>query len=1038
MVALLAGASETAWGVEPARQFLTALREHGYHDQALEYLDQMANSPLAPVDLKETLIYEKGVTLLEASRAQRDVGLREKQIQDAQQLLQDFIAQRGDHAMANAARNQMANLVTERARIKMELAKKADKAKNLAEARKLYEESFQVFNKLREDLNSKIEQLPKFVDAKDAQQQLLAEKRDQLRTDYLHTLLLGAAIREEMADTVERGSKENTEFLTEAANLYNSIYALYRIRIAGQYARMYQGRCMQKLKKFKDALGYLGEVLDQPDSPDEFRTLKTKALKYAMECWLDPSERKYVEAIKRGTDWTDKSRPKEDRDPEWLVLRLYLAKARVMQADELKKANPNDKSINSALSEARKLATYVARFPSDYQKEAQAMVAQLGGVNRGTEKGEAKTFAEALKFGKEAIEGVQTASILLEQLPGRIAQEQHAKVKSELQQQLDEAQKSIVASQDEAMNNFQIALRLADRETELSDLNLVRYFLCYLYFTQSQFYDAALTGEFVAQRYPDHSSARQCAKIAMASYLKLYAENQTEDKQFETDHIVSVAEFISTKWPGQPEAEEALSTLVPFMINAGQLDRALAFLNKIPESSGKRGEAELKTGQAVWAAHLKGVQEVVKWEQDGIPAGVDVNARKAELESLKKRAMEILSTGYTRIKQKGVPDRMAVLALLSLAQVYVESQQPLEAIEVLEHAQLGPLTLVRQGHPAAQDQGISEETYKTALRAYIGALTVSPDRAAMLAKAQDTMTNMKSAIGGAAGGQDRLVAVFVSLARSLEAQLKVAPPDTKLALSQGFESFLKQIREETTEFNVLNWVAETFMSLGSGFDTGRTPTAESVRFYQESRTTFDKMLKEMKPAPQMMTQVQMRLANLYRKQRDFKTAINTYVNVLTENPMLINVQVEAARTFQDWANTPGQEALFGQAIAGYQPGKDGKNIIWGWGRISQITARHSQFRDTFHEANINLARCRVLYAQKQTGEAKEKLLKIAMNGVVVVRRLYPELGGPTWVPQYDTVVKQIQQAKGENPAGLKAIPAPSSVPPPAAGSAPKT
>jgi len=58
--------------VEPARAFLEGLRARGYYDTALEYLDQMASSPLAPTEFKEALPYERGVTLIAAARTQRD------------------------------------------------------------------------------------------------------------------------------------------------------------------------------------------------------------------------------------------------------------------------------------------------------------------------------------------------------------------------------------------------------------------------------------------------------------------------------------------------------------------------------------------------------------------------------------------------------------------------------------------------------------------------------------------------------------------------------------------------------------------------------------------------------------------------------------------------------------------------------------------------------------------------------------------------------------------------------------------------------
>ena len=251
-----ASGSGTAVAVEPARQFLEALCERNYYDVALDYLEQMETSPLAPIELKETLAYEKGLTLIEASRFTKDNAIRTKQIDEAQQLFNQFLTQLADHPMANAARNQLGNLVIERGRMVLEASKKGNTPKLQADSKKLYEEGYTVFAKLREDLKAQLERIPKFLDEKDRQAQILAEKRTQLRADYLQTLLLAAAIREEMAETVDPKSKEYADLLTDAAKQYGEVYESYRTRLAGLYARMYQGRCMQKLNKFPDALGF--------------------------------------------------------------------------------------------------------------------------------------------------------------------------------------------------------------------------------------------------------------------------------------------------------------------------------------------------------------------------------------------------------------------------------------------------------------------------------------------------------------------------------------------------------------------------------------------------------------------------------------------------------------------------------------------------------------------------------------------------------------------------------------------------------------
>ena len=81
------------------------------------------------------------------------------------------------------------------------------------------------------------------LDTRDRKQARLAEQRKQLRADNLQTELLAAAVREESADTFPDGSSEFEQRLVEAANLYDGIYKNYRTRLAGRYARMYQGRC---------------------------------------------------------------------------------------------------------------------------------------------------------------------------------------------------------------------------------------------------------------------------------------------------------------------------------------------------------------------------------------------------------------------------------------------------------------------------------------------------------------------------------------------------------------------------------------------------------------------------------------------------------------------------------------------------------------------------------------------------------------------------------------------------------------------------
>ena len=1032
--------SAMASGGEPAREFLQGLRDRGYYDTAVDYLNMMRTSRRAPVEFKETLLYDLGSTLIEASRLQRDIALREKQLDEARDALNRFVGMNPDHALVNSAHSQLGNLLVERARIKMEQAKrpKADRAALLKEARAQYEEAYKVFTRAQNDLRERLTKI-RVVDPKDIK---AVEARDQLRADYLQVQLLAAAVREETVETLAKDSEEYKTMLTEAAAQYGEIYDRYRTRLAGLYARMYQGRCHQKLGKLKEALTFYGELLEQPDNPEEFRTLKLRTLQLAAEAWLTHKPPLHQEAVKFLQPWIENARPTEERREEWLELRLALAEAQWGLSESGKKSKAKDPQIKRLETDARRHALFVSRQPGEFQAKARGLVTRFGGPDLTADEGkkDPRTFAEARDAGREALDRMQTANLILQTYPSRIAAESEAQVKEDLKKQLAEAQETVKTAVQDALGYYQKALELADENTSVDDLNIVRYFLCFLQFTAGEFYDAALLGEFVARRYPDSSGARQSAKIAMAAYLRLYVDSATDEKEFETRRLTGIANYIAEKWPDQPEAIDALNTLVPLMIRAGKLDEAERYLNEIPPDSPKRGEAEIKTGQAMWSEYLRGMLEIRKWNsgEEPKPDHVDLAARQQMLEQIKARAQKILEDGVARMKSSGKVDESAATASLSLAQIYVDTGQANKAVEVLEDAKLGPLTLVKAGNPATQRPEFAGETYKTSLRAYISALAEAKDAATMVKKATDVMAEMKEAIP-----PDHLIAIYVSLARDLEQQMQLATPEAKRALSMGFETFLTQIRGASTEFSVLNWVAETFSSIAAGFDTAvqgkPVLTAEAKKYYEEALATYQTILDKVPfEDPRLRTQILLRRANAYRHLFQFSRARDIYRDVLKENDTMLNIQVESAKLFQEWAAlAPKDEdkaTLYMRAMAGAEKDPEtGRNILWGWGRLFQVAAKYPNFRNVFHEARYNLAMCRLhLSGVQKSKEGTQDQLNRAKDAILQTQQLYGT--GPEWddwKPRYDALMKEIQKELGEKPDGLPELRIPGAVATPA-------
>ncbi len=1043
----LAPAASSA--IEPAQAFLDGLRERGYYDVAIEYLDAAANNPVVPIKFKETLTYEKAVTQIQGAKFQRDTSVREKQLDEGLKMLQQFVTAQPTHLLAISCRSQMGNVLVERARIKVERAKRmaaAEKQTLHKEAQALYIEAAKVFSGLVEELRTKLKSYPAAMDEKKEAKRV--EERDRYRMDFLQAQLLVAATREEMADTMTKGSKEWTDTLTAAANEYKGVYEDYRTRLAGLYARLYQARCFQKLDKHKEALAFLTELLANPDAPEAFRALKLKVMSQAIESWLEQGLwlevlRKREQGQTGPQELVASARPAEERSDEINAIRVGIAKADKAMADDLKKKNARDPQVRLLLTDGRKHLSAVIKFPNPYQDEARRLMPEFAGgnVEAVAERKEPKTFMEARTAAKEAIDSMQSANLLLRSLPALIARAK-APEKAELEKQLEDAKLQAAKGQDDALHYCKLALTLTADDTPIDDVNLIRYLLCYLSYSESNYYDAVVIGDFLARRYPDSQGARPCAKIAMASYLKLYAENQTEDKDFESARIIEIADYIVRKWPDQPEAAEALNTLIPFMIRAKRLKQAEDYLAKIPQDSPHRGNAELKTGQALWASYIENSRQIRDWENglQPTPEGVDLPARKAELEPLKSKAKQTLVEGVKRMQGAGEVSAVMVSAVLSLAQIYVDTNEPVKAVALLEDETTGSLTLLKSNDPLVQREGYPEEIYKTALRAYISSLSTGADPKTTIDKARGVMEALKQRMGQTEQGQAKLVAIYVSLAKDLQQQMEIAEPAVKKSLGLGFENFLREVAADATELNILNWVAETYRAMGESYGTGlKSLTPEAKAYFAKAAETYQKILDRGQKDPKflsgpMTAQLQIQLGRTKKSQGDYIGARDTFERVLKTNQMLLPVQIEAARLYQDWGGTgKGQEQNYLKAIFGDRPdttstdpAKKGRNVIWGWGEIARKTASDQQFRDQFFEARYNLALCRYNYALSQADATKQKnTLAMSRRDIAVTVGFYPDLGDK-WKPQFDSLLKTLQRALGERAVGLPALQSPAS------------
>src|SRR5579864_7824397 len=81
-------------------RFVQGLRERGYYDLAIDYLEQLRAAPDTPADLRVVLDYEMGRSLLEQASHAADLELKRQQLDLARTKLEAFTKANPNHPLA--------------------------------------------------------------------------------------------------------------------------------------------------------------------------------------------------------------------------------------------------------------------------------------------------------------------------------------------------------------------------------------------------------------------------------------------------------------------------------------------------------------------------------------------------------------------------------------------------------------------------------------------------------------------------------------------------------------------------------------------------------------------------------------------------------------------------------------------------------------------------------------------------------------------------------------------------------------------------
>ncbi len=985
---------EPAAAAEPYLEFVQGLRERGYFDMALSYLQQLEADPAVPEDVRRVIPYEQGVTLLEGARRIRNPDAQTRQLDEAEALFERFVQGAPSHPLIGLANTERARILLNKARVEAWQASAPANEGNeepfRQRARDLIARARTVFQEARDQHQREWSAFPTFIPEEDRQQRAA---RAAAEARFMQAQLdLGRCTYEE-AQTYDPGTDRREELLLQAAAEFDDIHQRYRSQIAGLHARMWQAKCFEEQNDIRKALGIYNEILEHPGQ--SLQDLKDRVLWFRLICLNHEQRKDFPLVLDEATSWLKDAKSRARTDVG-LGIQYELARAQEVLGSERSETETNQRNL---LSQALNRARDINRYPGPLKAASGAMIQRLMvALNR--EPGDPTDFDTA--YG--------TANLLLEETKTLSSQADAALAQGQTEEAV-ELRESLRASAAEMSRLYELALQLATPETEQDQLNIAHFKLAYSYFLQGKHLEAGILASYIAARqkqdYPE--VALESAYIALAAFDRVYFEAEDADRHFEMQQLLDVATMITETWPESDRAVDALMATARVYRQADQPDEAAAWFAKVPKSAQQYANAQISAGQSYWNAYLT---------RAALPP--EERPEAEALQQWKLKAEQFLQEGIAQRQSQlpaaaDSPDDL-ILAKLSLVQirnsdgVYHTQDEKLGAIELLSespHAVLAAVA-VADGEPrptrpgSVQSKAIASLAYQQLLRSQIGTRDLEAAR---------TTREQLESIAGAGEDAGALTQVYVEFGRELQKeleQLQASGATERLNdVRSAFESFLGDLfqRSEGQTFNSLLWIAETYTGLAEGSSDQPDKAAE---YFTKAASTYQDMLNRGANDPQFVDDpakllgVKLRLVHCHRESGDYEQAESVLLEVLTERPNALDAQIEAARLYQQWAEQGigNKSAKLAIAIQGQQTPTE----VWGWGALAQKLQRFIEYGDggATHtakhiDARYNLALCEYELAQEQTtNAAMDEHLQNARFGIQRFIAISDELSDADW------------------------------------------
>jgi hypothetical protein len=956
--------SSVAAGKEAAHEFLDKLRQRGYGEITLDYLDYLKEHQLVPDDIEANWdLYQSRAWRLAIGEAFNPKEVAERR-EKAQAQLDKYLKEHPDSLLAI---EEVAEWGSMSLKDGIRLLDQSQASKDPDRKVKLNLEARTTLGGAKTWLQQAVDRGSKQIAAlraagenkkarratMTAKQRAAAEALEEAEFYWLDAkfkLAKAEFFEAETSgdDTTEEGKKHRTELLRLAASAFYDIYQGHRTTTAGLLAHTWEGKTTAALGDLDTAQDMYEEVLVLvPDSSANASAIKK----------VDPAqaslfcEVKYFSlliTLKRDGDkeflaqaetWLKDYKPWINADGYQAitleVAKIYLQQAAAAPAEQQSKLR----------REAKLLLQSMTKVPSGHHQEARTLLRTLQTETGDQVVDDPKTLEEATALGNDAAD-----SSRWEDAVKWFTKAQEFAEKMPNTPKRRDAQTSLQEKLDTSRCYFAYQLQAAGKDAEA----------------------IALAKEMIAKLDPHGELAPKLGAVWVRAALHGYATSETSAKEAALAELNAATQQVVENWPDKPEADDARIALGQASVVQGKLAAALEAFEQVNQRSLRYPLALFVAAQT----HLR----IMEQEQKKANADPDVVAKTlaAARERLEK---SIQLQGNEPPADPGAAAQSLETRLL-LAQVYLLVGEPPKAIELLQ-----PIVDALKDAAPAQLDATTLKAFSIAVNAYAAA-------------------GQLPAAGGVAGlllerGQDNPTVhkVLIGFARTLQAEYKLASAavieaqaSTDEAMRTAAEQRLNEVKELAVKLlpplsgRTSNTPANLIFIGDLAVQTGQSELASTI---------FNRILEQAAADPEFAKQyaaglirVRAQLIELLREKKEYAEGVRQADTLIEQVPKALEPLMAKGRLLQAWAEE--DPAKFPDAVA-------------HWSSLRQKLESARKKPPEYYEVNYNVALCLYLESQKTGDKSKALDAQKVLNALIITS---PKLDGPDTVARYKDLLKK--------------------------------